>query len=208
MIPLHREVRGQSAGSDIKPCPCSREDSVSYPRHLSRTGYRADYRTVPHHYATLPAIKLAMTFWNVTPQTPPLWDNGPHCHKALPQKRKKHTTTALSQEACRHENEPVLGNIKQNLILTEINSQSANHSPANKSINMLTLTMIQTLDLFHGLSLGMGAWEGLTVECNAGVATPRKTGWITIWILLAGSEINRSAGGKKHPWKFRKCPWN
>ena len=28
--------------------------------------------------------------------------------------------------------------------------------------------MIQTLDLFRGLSLGMGAWEGLTVERVAG----------------------------------------
>lgn len=64
---------------------------------------------------------------------------------------------------------------------------------ANKSINMLTLTMIQTLDLFRGLNLGMGAWEGLTVER---IAERRKMGWITIWILLAGSEINGSAGGK------------
>lgn len=31
---------------------------------------------------------------------------------------------------------------------------------ANKSINMLTPAVVQTLDLFRGLSLGMGAWEG------------------------------------------------
>lgn len=42
-------------------------DCVSYSGHLSRAGYRADYRTVPHHYATLLTVKLTMTFWNVTP---------------------------------------------------------------------------------------------------------------------------------------------
>lgn len=64
--------------------------------------------------------------------------------------------------------------------------------------------MIQTLDLFRGLNLGMGAWKGLTVER---VVALRKTGWITIWILLAGSEINRGArGGRKTPLKVQKMP--
>lgn len=91
------------------------------------------------------------------------------------------------------------GNYRTKRHLELINSQSVNQSSANKSINMLTLTMIQTLDLFRVLNLGTGARE-----C---VIAPRKTGWITIWILLAGSEIKQGAG-EKYPWKFRKCPWN
>lgn len=80
------------------------------------------------------------------------------------------------------------------------NTWSWHESIVNLSIN-LRLTSLSIcwhsqwsrhLTFFHGLSLGMGAWEGLTVE---GVAALRKMGWITIWILLAGSEINSSAGG-------------
>lgn len=66
---------------------------------------------------------------------------------------------------------------------------------------MRTRTMIQTLDLFQGLNLDIGVLEGLTVEL---VVALSKIGWITIWILLAGSEINRSTGREKTTLKFKK----
>lgn len=56
---------------------------------------------------------------------------------------------------------------------------------------MPTLTMIQTLDLFSGLNLSTVVWEGVWSSLWL-----RKDGIITIWILLAESEINRSARGK------------
>lgn len=56
---------------------------------------------------------------------------------------------------------------------------------------MLILTMIQTLDLFRGVKTWYGGLRGSDSR-----VVLRKMGWITIWILLAGPEINRDAGGK------------
>lgn len=83
MCPCPSPQGGQSAGSDNEPCRRNWGGILSCSRHLSRTGYRSDYRTAPHHYGTLLTAKLTMTFWNVISQTSLHWDNGLHCHKSL-----------------------------------------------------------------------------------------------------------------------------
>lgn len=85
-----------------------------------------------------------------------------------------------------------------------MNSQSACYFSAWESIDILTLTTIQTLDLFGGLNLGMSSWEG-SVEHTVML---RKMGWIIIVILSAGSEINRGIEGEKNTlvslWKINE----
>lgn len=104
---------------------------LSFSRHLSRTGYRSDYRTAPHHYGTLLTAKLTMTFWNVISQTSLHWDNGLHCHKSLEEEnmtKKKKCPVMGSMQQKTEKKEVVLEMINKNLILTLINSQSVNQS--------------------------------------------------------------------------------